>query len=846
MISVIIGGRDYSSRVLDCRIDINDSWLGKLVANEATVLLDNSDDFFTLDTSGNVQNGYSELVEDGLTVTIDIDGVRKFTGYVHRSPRLSVNRKTIQIKAKDKWKQFDKKYCQNKVYLNASFLTVLQDLIQQGGESLGNTSLEDPGLTITFWHVADDKKLTDALTELVKSVGGQLYYDENGILIFKAGFRSAFSTTTKATFTVSKISDLELSYSGEKYDLVEVKTNSKVLKDKLRPIYVGATADDPLDVPSAGLPEDNDDGYYAQLDKPIWYLDDYANVDWEAPSGVALDQTTYESNFQDIANHVPANPYKLTLKITNTTGTDKQVTDFKIYGKEVEEETLIAYYPTTTSNTKYSFESEIIPDKVWATALAKWLYEELAVRPEVELPITSFSEGLNFTIGDKVILYDASTGLSHRYVIRAIKIDYKNSKITLSAIQDRDAFVEPSGIEKRSVPQKNVIHGEQIIGTIQGSSQTTKYNLTDDVLTVGASVAMGKEVLDDNTDGISVNNGKIQIKSNTNKLLLGANGIRQIYNISLVDQIDSQKTLEIPIYIPKNADGSENSTGVARIKVKAEKFRAYSKATEYGGSSELNIKDSGTTSTIWDGSLIQISTTGMSGTPLTPNDITVSSLSGGSHTHTASVSVDNAGSHSHSFSETSSSSGYHYHTLSGSTGVEESHTHTVQTVYGTSTTSSAGGHSHSVAGQTDSKGSHTHSVSGTTGTSGSHTHNASVTIDSDGEHTHDVPIPDHLHSILLSDLKHSHDFSIDATVDISHKHSLDYGIYESPVIAQVTIKHTDNSDPQNPITTTKGTVTTDDMIDINNVPVSDGDVITISADNLARVQVFIFVEYMLY
>lgn len=780
MISVIIGGRDYSSRVLDCRIDINDSWLGKLVANEATVLLDNSDDFFTLDTSGNVQNGYSELVEDGLTVTIDIDGVRKFTGYVHRSPRLSVNRKTIQIKAKDKWKQFDKKYCENKVYLNASFLTVLQDLIQQGGESLSNTNLEDPGLTITFWHVADDTKLTDALTELVKSVGGQLYYDENGILVFKAGFKSAFSTTTKATFTVSKISDLELSYSGEKYDLVEVKTNAKQLRNNIKPIYIGATQNDPLDVPAAGLPEDSNDSYYAQLDKPIWYLDDYANVDFVAPSGVALDQTTYESNFQDIASHIPANPYKLTLKITNTTGADKQVTDFKIYGKEVEEETLIAYYPTTTSNTKYSFESDIIPDKVWATALAKWLYEELAVRPEVELPITSFSEGLNFSIGDKVILYDASTGLSHRYVIRAIKIDYKNSKVTLSAIQDRDAFIEPSGIEKRNVPQKDVIQGETIIGTIQGSSQVTQYNLTDDVLTVGANVAIGKQVLDDNTDGISVNNGKIQIKNNTSKLLLGANGIRQIYNISLVDQLDSSKGLDIPIYIPKNTDGTENTTGTARIMVKVEKFRAYSKSAAVGGQ------------------VIQTETSENATEPWTTLQVETG----------AGIRLDSA--------TTISTNNYS----------------------GTKATNNAGGHGHVLYWTTDSKtdsGGDSYDDTYLSAMDNAPDHNHSVDI----THSHTIDVVDinyhkHLITLYFSDFQHTHDVNINIA---GHNHALVFGIYEDTATATITVSKG---------ATTIGTVTTGNKGDWENIAVSDGDVISITSDNLARVQVFIFVEYMLY
>ncbi|AJW76925.1 hypothetical protein X275_01390 [Marinitoga sp. 1197] len=307
-------------------------------------------------------------------------------------------------------------------------------------------------------------------------------------------------------------------------------------------------------------------------------------------------------------------------------------------------------------------------------------------------------------------------------------------------------------------------------GKIQGNTGTTEFDLDNDKISISnGDIEIGKGVLSDSSDGIKVN-GKIEINdSSGNKSILSGTGIRQIYALTAIDQIDSAKSLSIPIYIPDNASGTTTGTGIARIIVKAEKFRAYSKGASSGGSSSVT-----------SGSSLPTNMTVATGGATWLNiDVNIGDT----------FSADAAGSHTHSYSDWTYTNGYHSHTLKDD------------------------------FSGTNSAGSHQHSFSGSTGSAGSHAHSIGV---SQFNHTHDVSI---------SDLNHTHSVSIP-----SHTHSLTYGIYESTATATITIKKG---------TTTLGTVATDNEITITNQTVSNGDKIEISADNLTRVQVYIFVEYLL-
>ena len=92
----------------------------------------------------------------------------------------------------------------------------------------------------------------------------------------------------------------------------------------------------------------------------------------------------------------------------------------------------------------------------------------------------------------------------------------------------------------------------------------------------------------------------------------------------------------------------------------------------------------------------------------------------------------------------------------------------------------------------------------------------------------------------MPNLSHTHVINTTGStgwVDLpNHAHSLDFGIFQSSAIATVTVKKG---------STVIGTIQTNNSGDFKDISVVDGDQINITSDNLARVKVFIFVEYIL-
>ena len=173
----------------------------------------------------------------------------------------------------------------------------------------------------------------------------------------------------------------------------------------------------------------------------------------------------------------------------------------------------------------------------------------------------------------------------------------------------------------------------------------------------------------------------------------------------------------------------------------------------------------------------------------------------GDHSHSIA-----SHSHSHDFSTTTSSDGLHSHTGSG-------------------TTDTINDHQHSVDGETDEDGSHTHSISGYTAVAGSHSHSVDGETDEDGSHTHQVE---------LADLSHSH--------DISHGHALDYGIYEYSGSPTTDVYHV-VGDVETQLNSSG--IGLNSEWDYTNLDVANGDIISVRADDLVRIYVYIFVEYTL-
>jgi uncharacterized protein YndB with AHSA1/START domain len=146
------------------------------------------------------------------------------------------------------------------------------------------------------------------------------------------------------------------------------------------------------------------------------------------------------------------------------------------------------------------------------------------------------------------------------------------------------------------------------------------------------------------------------------------------------------------------------------------------------------------------------------------------------------------------------------------------------------------------SGSVEIGGAHTHTIS-ISQLDVELDHTVSVT-ESEDTHNHTVTINKHRHAFDKNSLSHTHGVTVDSasgTVDLpSHTHSLDFGIFEHQNTATITIKKDDGT-----TITNLGTTTTGATFEKNDVAVGDGNIIKITSDNLARVQVYIFIEYYL-
>ncbi|MDD3958503.1 MAG: fibronectin type III domain-containing protein, partial [Candidatus Izemoplasmatales bacterium] len=412
---------------------------GKISPNECSFDIDNTNLAYTI----------SNLDIEGQLVEVWVDSTKQFTGYAEK-PTLTRNGRTVHVQAFDKMKQLQKLKCVDKMFIGSTADAILTWLVETcGGIGSGSHSLDSivvaTGVGTTqaivgyaLYSIKD--KLTDKLQEIVDSVGGTMWFDESGILQFRAGFAASWSTSTEGTITVSKLKDIDsLQWLPSEGDRVIVKSKNRSVKTEKEPIFTWAGT-----VTSDGLPtgkDENgnaitDDQWRAKFDSPAIDVDDYATVNAakEFDSGLTLNQTVYDANFDTGVLKYPDFMY---LQIDNSSGVDKNVTKLVIEGKPVVENYLEVIYDAGSFDVEREVSNDLISSKVWASSLAKWLYENGNDKFEAVVPLADFSLGLGWSVGDKVNIVDASTGLSHRAWVRAIDIDYRNRDLTVTLRSDR-------------------------------------------------------------------------------------------------------------------------------------------------------------------------------------------------------------------------------------------------------------------------------------------------------------------------------------------------------------------------------------------------------------------------
>jgi len=421
---VLLDGVDVSSKVLKISIKHDDAWQGRLSANEASFELDNTDNAYTL----------SNLDIEGQTVDIYLNGLKKFTGYAQK-PRLNLRTKTVKVVAKDEMINLMKKKCQDKVFVNTSLDTILLWLVETVG-GITSYSLESTGKTVGFASYSLTDKLIDRLQEIVDSVGGQMYFDETGKLIFKAGFLSPFSTSTVGTLTVSKLSDLDFEFIPSKGNKVTVSSKSREVSAEKEYIFTWSGT-----VPAEGMPDGKDDDgntlaneqWKAQFDNPAIDVDSYSEVEWEADVDLELDQTTYDANFSGGSLKYPDFMF---LKINNSATAERIVTKLGIKGKPIKSSGVEAVYQIGAGDVERRVTNDIVSGKKWAAQLAQWLCEEGNNKWQVSIPIADFDFAVGLSVGDKITLTETSTGLNHRVVVRSIDLKYPESA-SITVINDR-------------------------------------------------------------------------------------------------------------------------------------------------------------------------------------------------------------------------------------------------------------------------------------------------------------------------------------------------------------------------------------------------------------------------
>lgn len=417
----------------------NDVLHGKISPNECSFDIDNTNLAYTV----------SNLDIEGQLVEVWVNSIKQFTGYAEK-PILTRNGRRVTIKAFDKMKQLQKLKCTDKMFIGSTADAILTWLVGTcGGIGSGSRNLDSivvaSGVGTTqavvgyaLYSIKD--KLTDRLQEIVDSCGGSMWFDESGVLQFRAGFAASWSTSTVGTITVSKLKDIDsLQWLPSEGDRVIVKSKNRSVKTKKEPIFTWAGT-----VPPEGLPtgkDENgnpitDDQWRAKFDSPAIEVDDYATVNAakEFDSGLALNETVYNSNF---AAGVLKYPDFMYLQIDNSSGVGKNVTKLVIQGKPVVENYLEVIYDAGSFDVEREVSNDLISSKVWASSLAKWLYENGNDKFEVVVPLADFSLGLGWKVGNKVNIVDASTGLSHRAWVREIDIDYRNRNMTVTLRSDR-------------------------------------------------------------------------------------------------------------------------------------------------------------------------------------------------------------------------------------------------------------------------------------------------------------------------------------------------------------------------------------------------------------------------
>ncbi|MDK2790611.1 MAG: hypothetical protein PWP15_1118 [Methanothermococcus sp.] len=467
--------------------------ISSLEPSRVSVIINNANNEYKTDPNTNdIINSYNEVIDKDTEIYIekDVDNETKrvFTGWIDR-PQLNIEKKTFQVQAHDWATILQKNKLDNRFYVNASFDTIIKDILPASMDKTGIYTIND---TIDYVFF-EDMKVGEAIEKLIKSVGGRFYFDEYNKPIFDGGYKYAEAQTTEE-FTktindirISSINQISHALQDESVDRVTVISETYKQQEKEDYIYIAeniACETDPYPV--------GDDQFVAEFDDPVYYVQPLSQVEIQTEDGITLDSAFWDSQFIS-GTSTPKNPKEMLLKF-NGGGTKvvegetvpQTVELLKIKGKFLRKETFVNTEgdQSEKANEK-EYEPELVQNATWCNKLSQYLYREWHNRPTIQLTLSELQKAKEYKVGKKIQLYMDAEDIQNRMVIHEIVERYSlnTAKVKLKLKYDAgNSFVpdEKPEVVKRPSNQPNIPDIEEDIQTI---NQTLSDIAADNKLT---------------------------------------------------------------------------------------------------------------------------------------------------------------------------------------------------------------------------------------------------------------------------------------------------------------------------------------------------------------------------
>ena len=418
---------DYSSRIVSVSYNREvDLPLSPITTAQAEIVLDNSDDIFTLGNPYTVLSGNLLPRRPVKIITgFGTQGVQVFIGLTKGIPAIDNATKTATFTCVDILTTIlERPLDQSVIYQNQLPHTIIQDLLETfGGLLSSQMSLETGSTIIPFAYFEKGTKLKDGLQRIVEADLGSLYSDENGMITYKAR-ASWLSNSLVWNLDRTNVYEVSSPNDDDIINVVEVYSNVREVQSKQK-IWelegaIEVPASSSVDI-FASFSDDNGDLPVTSVDNPAYIssatTSSYStnrNDDGSGPTDNASISLTSTSLFSTAFKMTFANSSSHSIFITTVElwGTPAKVIK-KIYVRE-QSDVSVGTFDAYEENP-ITIQNDLIQDDQTATSLADII---LADRDEPSDKKTLTIKGVpQLQLGDVVNYQDEKINQNY-YVTR--------------------------------------------------------------------------------------------------------------------------------------------------------------------------------------------------------------------------------------------------------------------------------------------------------------------------------------------------------------------------------------------------------------------------------------------